>query len=187
MADEAPAPAPEEKPAEKKKSGGGLIYKLVVGAVVGFIIMAECLVTYFVLPSDSQLAAHYEAKRMMEEGDTLDDENPEEIEPAMAEIQLGKFSISKHDVESERSWRVEFNLVAVALEEEAKELDDLLAVTNHRLRERIIFEFRNAALNHLNDPELGLLKRQILEKSNALFGKPLVRAVVFSEYSSIEQ
>ena len=39
----------------------------------------------------------------------------------------------------------------------------------------------------LADPGLGLIKRRILEKSNALLGKPLLRAVVFSEFSYMEQ
>jgi hypothetical protein len=34
---------------------------------------------------------------------------------------------------------------------------------------------------------LALLKRQILAKSNAFLGKPILHAVLFSDFSTIEQ
>ena len=46
---------------------------------------------------------------------------------------------------------------------------------------------RSAELTDLTDAGLGLLKRRIQEKSNQTLGKPLLRAVVFSDFSFIEQ
>ena len=43
-----------------------------------------------------------------------------------------------------------------------------------------------AKLSDLEDAGLGLIKRRILEKSNALFGKPLLRSVVFADYTFVE-
>jgi flagellar FliL protein len=42
-------------------------------------------------------------------------------------------------------------------------------------------------MNDLTDPVLGLIKRKILEKTNRLLGKAMVKGVVFSDFSYYEQ
>jgi flagellar FliL protein len=49
------------------------------------------------------------------------------------------------------------------------------------------FEIRNSRVEDLTDPGLALLKRKILAKSNELLGKLLLKAVLFSDFSYIEQ
>jgi len=39
----------------------------------------------------------------------------------------------------------------------------------------------------LADAGLGLVKRKILEKVNQTLGKPLLRTIIFSEFSFVEQ
>jgi hypothetical protein len=51
----------------------------------------------------------------------------------------------------------------------------------------VIFEIRNSRVEDLVDPGLALLKRKILAKSNELLGQPVLRAVLFSDFSFIEQ
>ena len=46
---------------------------------------------------------------------------------------------------------------------------------------------RSAEGSDLADAGLGLIKRQILEKTNALLGKPLVKVVIISDFSYMEQ
>jgi flagellar FliL protein len=46
---------------------------------------------------------------------------------------------------------------------------------------------RSADGTDLADAGLGLIKRQILEKTNALLGKALLRAIVVSDFSYLEQ
>ena len=57
----------------------------------------------------------------------------------------------------------------------------------HRLRDQAIFEIRNCQIDDLTDPGLAVLKRRILAKSTDLLGKPLLRSVVFSDFSFVEQ
>jgi hypothetical protein len=57
----------------------------------------------------------------------------------------------------------------------------------HRFRDMVISEIRHLENADLADPGLGLIKRRILEKSNALFGKPILKSVVFPDFSYIEQ
>lgn len=70
---------------------------------------------------------------------------------------------------------------------DSEDFTHLLEKNQHRLRDQIIFEIRNAQLSDLTDPGLGLIKRRILAKSNDLLGQPLLQNVVFSEFSFIEQ
>jgi flagellar FliL protein len=55
------------------------------------------------------------------------------------------------------------------------------------MRDHVLFEIRNSTIEDLTDPGLALLKRKILAKSNELLGKPILRTVLFSDFSFIEQ
>ena len=46
---------------------------------------------------------------------------------------------------------------------------------------------RSAELADLTDPGLGLIKRQILEKTNRALGKPVLQGIVFSDFVAVEQ
>ena len=70
---------------------------------------------------------------------------------------------------------------------DAGKLEGLLKKNKHRFRDQIIIIVRNAQLADLTDPGLGLIKRQILAKTNALLGEPLLKGVVFSDFVVVEQ
>jgi flagellar FliL protein len=57
----------------------------------------------------------------------------------------------------------------------------------HRFREQVNITVRGAEVTDLTDPGLGLIKRKILEKTNRSFGEPLLRDVLFSDFSFVEQ
>ena len=42
-------------------------------------------------------------------------------------------------------------------------------------------------MQDLADPSLGLIKRQILAKTNSLLGEPLLKEVVFSDFAVVQQ
>jgi flagellar FliL protein len=56
-----------------------------------------------------------------------------------------------------------------------------------RMRDQVITIIRNAEMADLADPGLGLIKRQILAKTNALLGEPLLKGVIFSDFAVVEQ
>ncbi len=56
----------------------------------------------------------------------------------------------------------------------------------NRFRSQVIEEIRDSEISDLEDAGLGLIKRRFLEKSNALIGKPLLRSVVFADYTFVE-
>jgi flagellar FliL protein len=57
----------------------------------------------------------------------------------------------------------------------------------HRFREQVLVTVRGAELTDLTDAGLGLMKRRILDKTNRILGKPLLRSVIFSDFAFIEQ
>jgi flagellar basal body-associated protein FliL len=46
---------------------------------------------------------------------------------------------------------------------------------------------RGSEIEDLTDAGLGLIKRRILERTNKALGKPLIKNVIFSEFSFVEQ
>ncbi len=73
------------------------------------------------------------------------------------------------------------------LSSEESEFTNLMEKHPARFREIILYEIRNSEREDLDDPQLGLIKRRILEKSNNLFGKPILKSVMFPDFSYIEQ
>ena len=51
----------------------------------------------------------------------------------------------------------------------------------------MIVIIRNAQMSDLADPGLGLIKRQILAKTNSLLGEPLMKEVLFSDFAVVQQ
>ncbi len=103
------------------------------------------------------------------------------------EVDLGKFNLMVHEPASNVTLRINFHLVGTVDDAESGEFAHLHEKNQHRLRDQIIFEIRNAQLSDLTDPGLGLIKRRILAKSNDLLGHAILRNVVFSEFAFIEQ
>ena len=69
---------------------------------------------------------------------------------------------------------------------DAAEFNARMKDAQHRFREAVIVTLRGAEVSDLTDAGLGLLKRTILEKTNATLGKPLVKTVIFSDFSFVE-
>ncbi len=72
-------------------------------------------------------------------------------------------------------------------EEDTSKFGKLLKKNKHRFRDQVIVIVRNTSPADLADPALGLIKRQILAKTNSLLGEPLLKEVIFSEFSVVQQ
>jgi flagellar FliL protein len=103
------------------------------------------------------------------------------------EVDLGKFNVVVHQPAADVTLRINFHLIGTVTDKEHHEFTELLAKNQHRLRDHVISEIRNAQGADLNDPGLALLKRRILATSNELLGKPILQTIVFSDFSFIEQ
>lgn len=164
-----------------------MVKTVIVAVIVAAVILTECLFAYLLIPSRGELEkwstekAAKEAKAGHNGQDHKHEGKPE------AEVDLGKYNVIVHHPASNVTLRVNFHLIGTVLNEEQKEFEELLTKNQHRLRDQAIFEIRNCQIDDLTDPGLALLKRRILAKSNDLLGKPLLRSVVFSDFSFVEQ
>jgi flagellar FliL protein len=182
-----------------------MIKPLLVATFVAVVVLTECLFAYFLIPStadvekwakekataakssgqaghDAEHATHGEGGHDGQAGHAGEGEHAHEVE-----VELGKFNVVIHQPAANLTMRVNFHLIGTLPEEAHKEFEELLHHSEHRLRDQVIFEIRNSRVEDLTDPGLALLKRKILAKSNELLGKPLLKTVLFSDFSYIEQ
>lgn len=173
------------------KSGGAMLGKLVVALFMGAVIVTEVIAFYFLFPDADKVASLAEekiAKKLatkVVDGD--EDESKAKSDKKVVEVDLGDFDITAHHPSSNSTMRISFHLFATVRDDEKAEFESLKSSSVHRLRDKIIFEVRNAEVTDITDPGLGLIKRRILEKSNAVLGKPLLRSVMFSDFAFVEQ
>ena len=103
------------------------------------------------------------------------------------EVDLGEYSVTVSLPNSTTTLRVDFKLYGTVSKEEAEEIKSLFEIKNKRFSDLVLYEIRNSASTELADAGLTLIKRRILEKSNTLFGKPILRSVGFYQFSHYEQ
>jgi flagellar FliL protein len=188
MTSETPT-AGETPPAKAGLSS--LLSKLKILAFVAVVIAAECALAYLYLPSSTETAALAGAAsppaaagkktdrpvKPGEEGEQTDE----------VEVDLGEFSVTAFQSASNSTMRIDFHLFGTVGAESGKEFAKLMEENRHRFREQVLVIVRGAAITDLADAGLGLIKRRILDKTNRTLGKPLLRTVVVSDFSFIEQ
>jgi flagellar FliL protein len=143
------------------------------------------------------------------------DPSSEDPHAERREVDLGRFSVTSVDSGSNTTLLIDFHLYGAVLaepedhaaesseeagghggghgaKEEGEPVDNsrfgrLLAKNKHRFRDQVIVVIRNAQMAELSDPALGLIKRQILAKTNSLLGEPLLKEVIFSDFAVVQQ
>ncbi|MDZ4818168.1 MAG: flagellar basal body-associated FliL family protein [Planctomycetota bacterium] len=208
MSEAAPARKEPEAAVAKKAGFSG---KIKIGAILAAIVGVQCLLAWFLLPSGHDSAAATETKKESHSSAS----GKHEIDDTLAErreVDLGKFSITSIDVGTNTTMLIDFHLYGAVLAEhqqasgeaadnghgdhgkskDAEPVDNsrfgkLLQQNKHRFRDQVIIIIRNAGMADLSDPALGLIKRQILAKTNSLFGEPLLKEVIFSDFAVVQQ
>ena len=168
-------------------SNKSLLGRLIIAAFMGGIVLTECALAYVFIPSADDLVQRAEENAKEEMKKDSDEAVAAKDTKPVVEIELGRFGVTAHQPQSSTTLRVDFTLVGTVLEGEENDFQDLLARNQHRFRDMVIVEIRNSEVADLTDPGLGLIKRRILEKSNALFGRPILRSVFFSDYTYLDQ
>jgi len=105
----------------------------------------------------------------------------------LVEVDLEQFAVTAHQPTSNTTMRIEFHLYGMVSTQDKEEFERLMKASQHRFREQVLVTVRRAEATDLADAGLGLIKRQISEKTNTLLGKPLLRAIVVSDFSYLEQ
>jgi hypothetical protein len=202
MSDSHAAPAAPASDETAAKGKSGLMPKLLIGVFVGVVIAIECAAAYFLLPSPEEVSAagtedseHKEVGDKHgehgagEHGDGHGEKHGDEHGDGhgVAEVELGEFSVTMLQPEAGMAYRVDFKIGATVEEKNKEKFTTLFAACQQRFRDQVMVEVRNCEITDLTDSGLGLIKRRISEKSNALFGEPLLQGVFFSEFSLVEQ
>jgi hypothetical protein len=177
-------------PPAAAKSGGGMLAKLAIAGFMAVVVLVECALAYFMIPTAeqvAQLAEHNLQKKLPSSLTAAAEDEPRASAKPTVEIDLGEYSVTVTRPNSPSVLRVDFHLVGTADEESLPEVKAAFDRSVHRFRDMVISEIRHLETSDFADPGLGLIKRRILEKSNALFGKPILKSVVFPDFSYIEQ
>lgn len=164
--------------------------KILIGGFMGVVILTECAIAYFLIPSQQQIEAIAESKVAEKVKPHVEDHDDPAADHGAAhtvEKDLGQFGVTAYQPAANTTLRIDFHLYGTIPLEQEHEFDEHYASTQHRIREQVIVTIRNSELGDLTDPGLGLIKRKILEKTNRLLGKEYLQNVVFSDFSFVEQ
>ena len=188
------SPAPEQDTADQAAApagrGSSILSKLYIALLVAGVIAVECLVAYLYIPGPSQTAA---MAGVVPDADAETDpllsgeEQADVVPEDQVEVNLGEFHVVSFQPASSTTLRIDFELYGTVIAEDQAKFDEAWQENKHRFRDQVIMTIRGCELSELTDAGLGLIKRKILEKSNRTLGKPLLQAVIFSEFSFIEQ
>lgn len=190
----AAAPSPVAAPEAQTEKKSGWFWKLVVLGLIAAVIGAECLFAYVYVSVATEKAAASPAGASTKHGDAAAHAKDGEAENDAAggesgerEIDLGEFSLTAFQPATNTTLLIDFHLFGTIMGEEEQGFGEHYESNKHRIRDQVITTIRSAELADLTDPGLGLIKRQILEKTNRALGKPLLHGIVFSDFLVVEQ
>ena len=189
-------PADEAAPADaappKRKSGIMTLLKAV--AFVSIIVIVQVVGATIFIPSaqdTERLARQYIAATAGEaasagahEGEAQDEEHADDD---TVEVELGTFNITHFNPASNSTLSIDFELFGSVLASDAAEFQHLFEKNKVRVREQVLMTLHAAQAKDLSDAGLGLIKRQILEKTNRALGHPMLREVLFSKFNFVER
>ena len=172
------------------KRTGGIFAMVRIGVLLTVLIAVECVIAIIVIPSAEETAAMAQ-KLIGRDGSIVlpeeDEETREKERDPTVEVFLGEFHVSVFQPLSNTTVRIDFELYGTVLADKQTVFDERFIENQHRLREQVIVTLRSTEMADLADAGLGLIKRKILETTNRTLGKSLIREIVFSDFSFIEQ
>jgi flagellar FliL protein len=105
----------------------------------------------------------------------------------MYEVELGIYNITRFNPATETTLAIDFELFGTVLASDKAEFEHEFEKNKARFREQVTLTLHGAESADLTDAGLGLIKRQILEKTNRALGQPLLKEVLFSKFSFVER
>jgi flagellar FliL protein len=174
---------------ETEVAGVSLMAKIKVLASIAGLVLVECLTAYFLIPGPNDVirAAEAQIRYQYDDEDADFADRPINSKDETIEVDLKEFGITNYRPLSESTMRIDFHLYATIASKDRPEFEALMEKHANRFREQVLVTVRSSDERELTDPTLGLLKRKILEKTNRILGKPMIRSMVFSDFSFVEQ
>jgi flagellar FliL protein len=202
VADESTEHLDEETPAEPPKRGGrGLLRIVKAVAFVSIIVVVQVVVASMLAPSAQdtakfaqQLVAASHGKADSAEGEHDGEDKAHGAHGGhghghgdLHEVELGAFNVTRFNPATNTTLAIDFEVYGAVLAEDASEFGHRFEKSNARIREQITMTMHGAASADLTDAGLGLIKRQILEKTNRALGEPMLKEVLFSKFNFVER
>ncbi len=182
----------EEVNQEETKKGPGIMGLVKAVGFVGVLVVVELVAASMLMPSaeDTEQLARKLAIASKGEDTSEAEEGAENIiDPTedTVEVELVGDNITRFDPDSDKTMNVDFLVFGVVLASEADAFNSAFEGNKSRIREQIIMTMHAAKATDLSSPGLGLIKRQILEKTNRALGKPYINEVVFTKINFVER
>lgn len=187
------AAAPAEATPRK---GRGLFRIIKAVAFVSVIVVVQVVVASMLAPSPQDTARLAQdlvaASKGQAAADAHDEHGKEdkghaEDHQKLHEVELGTFNITRYNPATNTTLAIDFELFGTVLAADASEFEHHFESSNARIKEQITLTMHSAESKDLTDAGLGLIKRQILEKTNRALGEPLLKEVLFSKFNFVER
>jgi flagellar FliL protein len=183
----------EAAAAPKRIKLGGLLPLVKAVAFVSVLVVVEVVAGSMFVPSaqdTERLAKQYVAASQGQSAPAANDTaaaTDAAPQGEVTEVELGTFNVTHFNPTSNTTMSIDFELFGSVLATDEKEFHTLLDKNKVRVREQVIMTLHAAESKDLNDAGLGLLKRQILEKTNRALGQPLLKEILFSKFNFVER
>jgi flagellar basal body-associated protein FliL len=165
---------------------GGVLSKLLPAVIVIAVVSGEGVAAYMLLPS-AEANAKAAQDALAAEPPEHEDAHGHDKHAELTEVDLELYKITAYQPSSSITLRIEFRLYGMVPAEKAEDFKHSFEAKKNRVRDNVMGIIRSSDMNDLTDPELGLIKRKILETTNKAIGKPLLEGVAFSEFTFLEQ
>lgn len=189
--------ADPDAPEEAKKPSNLMRILKAVG-LIAVIVLLEVVAASMLAPSS--LETRMIAEQLATAKDDVIGEGDADAESAVdsidadarqlgetREVALGSYHIVTPHAESQTSINVTFNLFGAVLAEDESLFNELFLSNEQRIKEQVLITMRGMTVTDFTDPNLGLIKRKILEKTNRALGKPLLHEAIISEFAFVER
>ncbi len=187
------ATTPADAPTPRK--GRGLFRLIKAVAFVSVIVVVQIVVASMIAPSAQDTARLAKELAAASHGQAADGQNEQgkdtkesaPREEDLREVELGTYNITRYNPATNTTLAIDFELYGTVLAADLSEFQHHFETNNARVKEQITLTMHSAESADLTDAGLGLIKRQILEKTNRALGEPLLKEVLFSKFNFVER
>lgn len=191
-----------ESPVEAPKAGGRGIFRIIKAiAFISIIVVVQVVVASMLTPSAEEteklakgLLAASSGKAEGEHGEEDKDgehkdasEGGDDHGHELEEVKLGAYNVTRFNPGTNTTLAIDFEVYGTVLASEAAEFEHRYEKSKARIREQITLTMHATEAPDMTDAGLGLIKRQILEKTNRALGQPLIKEVLFSKFNFVER
>jgi hypothetical protein len=184
----------EQKQADGTKPAGRGLFRLIKAvAFVSVIVVVEVVVASMITPTaqETEKLAHQLAAAAHGESATEHDEHPDGEAHTdvhnLREVELGSYNVTRFNPATNTTLAIDFELFGTVLADDVTDFEHHFENSKARIREQVTMTLHGAESSSLTDAGLGLIKRQILEKTNRALGEPLLKEVLFSKFNFVER